>query len=129
MTDASGTAVYQDALTHLELGMYHQARVYEAKGDKDKAKELLKNVYERATKPGEGHPFPMLEQLAEDRLRALDPTALPPKQPNHLGGMGGMGGKGMSAAQMRQLEEMMRKMQLQQKGEQGGAPPPWWSAS
>ena len=61
-----------------ELGMYHQARVLEAKGDKDKAKELLKSIRERVNKPGEGHPFPYLESVAEDRLRALDPSEVPP---------------------------------------------------
>ncbi len=47
-----------DVFGFQELGMYHQARIYQKKGDKDKAKELLKSVYERVNKPGENHPFP-----------------------------------------------------------------------
>src|SRR5262249_18547938 len=62
-----------DVLGFKELGMYHQARVYEAKGDKDKAKELLKTVHERINKPGDNYPFPYLKEVADDRLRALDP--------------------------------------------------------
>lgn len=102
-----------DVLGFKELGMYHQARVYEAKGDKDKAKELLKSLHERLTKPGEGHPFPYLEQVTDDRLRALDPTALPPREPGRVGA-GGAGGK-MSEAQIRQLIEQLKKQ-----GEHGG---------
>jgi hypothetical protein len=105
-----------------ELGMYHQARVFEAKGDTDKAKELLKSVRERVAKPGEGHPFPYLESVAEDRLRALDPSALPPKPAMSLGN--GPGNK-MSEAQMRRMIEQMQKQmkEQQEKGGGKGAPP------
>ncbi len=104
-----------------ELGMYHQARVYEAKGDKDKAKELLKSLWERVNKPGDNHPFPYLQIVTEDRLRALDPTALPPKQSGALGNLGGgAGGKQMNEAQIKQLIEQMQKNQKEHPGE--GAP-------
>ena len=62
-----------------ELGIYHQSRVFQAKGDKAKAKELLVTLRERLSKPGESHPFPYLEEMASDRLRLLDPSAVPPK--------------------------------------------------
>jgi hypothetical protein len=93
--------------------MYHQARCYESKGDKDKAKELLKALHERINKPGEGHPFPYLQELADDRLRALDPTALPPKP---SGSMAGPGGNKMSDEQMKKLIEQYKKSQEQQGG-------------
>ncbi|MBK6691155.1 MAG: hypothetical protein IPG50_02955 [Myxococcales bacterium] len=99
-----------------ELGMYHQARVLEAKGDKDKAKELLKSIRERVNKPGEGHPFPYLESVAEDRLRALDPSALPPKPQMSAGG--GPGNK-MSDAQMRRMIEQMQKQMKEQADKKG----------
>jgi hypothetical protein len=86
--------------------MYHQARVYETKGDKDKAKELLKTLHERLNKPGENQPFPYLKDVADDRLRALDPTALPPKP---AGQMGGPGGNRMSEEQMKKLIEQLKK--------------------
>jgi hypothetical protein len=105
-----------------ELGMYHQARVYEAKGDKDKAKELLKSLWERVNKPGENHPFPYLQIVTEDRLRAIDPTALPPKQSGQLGNMGAGGGKQMNEAQIKQLIEQMQKNQKEHPGEGQGHP-------
>jgi hypothetical protein len=117
-----------DVLGFKELGMYHQARVYETKGDKDRAKELLKSLHERLSKPGEGHAFPMLEQLAEDRLRALDPSALPPKMnAGHMGGGGGFGNLGAPGGKQpseAQIREMIRRMQQQQKGGGGGGAPP-----
>src|SRR5215468_233922 len=96
--------------------MYHQARVYELKGDKDRAKELLKSLHERLTKPGENHPFPYLELVADDRLRALDPTALPPKQtgPAGMGAMGaGPGGQGPKLSK-EQIEKLMEQFKRQQ---------------
>jgi hypothetical protein len=99
-----------------ELGMYHQARVLIAKGDKAKATELLKDVYKRVTEPGENHPFSYLETVAEDRLREIDPTALPPKAPKKVGGPGDMD---MSDPQ---IQELIR--QLQQKAGGGGMPMP-----
>lgn len=93
-----------------ELGMYHEARVLQAKGDKDKAIELLKDVNKRVTEPGESHPFPYLEFVVEDRLRALDPSALPPKAPPKMGGPGG--NIDMSDPK---IQELLRQLQ-QQKG-------------
>jgi hypothetical protein len=109
-----------------ELGMYHQARVLQAKGDKPKAVELLKEVSKRVTEAGENHPFSYLEFVAEDRLRALDPTALPPKAPK-MGGPGGRGAGGpgspnaggspdMNDPQVQKLIEQLKR--------KGGAPPP-----
>jgi hypothetical protein len=93
-----------DVLGFKELGMYHQARVYEAKGDKDKAKDLLKTVHERINKPGENFPFPYLKEVADDRLRALDPSLAPPKP-----AIGGAGGNKMNEEQIKKLIEQMKK--------------------
>lgn len=108
-----------------ELGMYHQARVAETKGEKDKAVQLLKSLHERLAKPGTNHPFVYLETVAEDRLRQLDPTALPPKpKAGPMGGMGGMGGPPgggkMDDAQIQKLLEQLKRQQQQG----GGAPIP-----
>ena len=117
-----------DVLGFKELGMYHQARVFEKKGDKAKAVDLLRNLHERTTKPGENHPFFYLEQVADDRLRALDPTALPPKQ---AGRLGGPGGNQMNEAQMKKLiEQLQKQAKDKDKDEHGGGalpapqPPP-----
>lgn len=73
-----------DTLGFKELGMYHQARVYEAKGDTTKAKEVLHALHDRLAAPDkQGHQLDALQALADDRLRRLDPTALPPKRVNY----------------------------------------------
>ena len=101
-----------------ELGLYHQARVLQAKGDKDKAIELLKDVHKRVTEPGEAHPFSYLEFVVEDRLRELDPASLPPKAPK----MGPGGNPDMSNPQ---VQELIRQLQEQaQHGGGGGLPAP-----
>ncbi len=104
-----------------ELGMYHQARVLQAKGDKPKAIELLKEVEKRVTEPGENHLFSYLEFVAEDRLRALDPTALPPKASKSTGGEQGRPSGGAQSnpdsndPQVQRLIEQLKR--------KGGAPP------
>ena len=73
-----------DTLGFKELGMYHQARAYEAKGDTTKAKEILHALHDRLSAPDhQGHQLDSLEALADDRLRRLDPMALPPKRVNY----------------------------------------------
>lgn len=106
-----------------ELAMYHQARCLQAKGDKDAAKGILVSLRERVSKPGENHPFPYLEEVATDRLRSLDPTAVPPKQ---AGNMGGAAGPQMNEAQLKQLIERLKKQQQEHGGDDhgGGAPHP-----
>jgi hypothetical protein len=98
-----------------ELGMYHEARVLQTKGDKQKALELLKDLQKRVTEPGESQPFSYLESVVEDRLRALDPAALPPKAPKPSG----LGGADMNDPQ---IQEILRKIQQQQQQQNGGAP-------
>jgi tetratricopeptide (TPR) repeat protein len=99
-----------------ELGMYHQARVAEAKGDKDKAIQLLKALHERLSPAaGETHPFVYLESVADDRLRQLDPSAIPAKS---KGPGPGPGGK-WTEEQIQQLMEQYKHAQ----GAGGGAPP------
>jgi hypothetical protein len=96
-----------------ELGLYHQARVAQAKGDNTKAIELLKEVEKRVSEPGQTQ-FAYLQFMAEDRLRQLDPSALPPRAakpgPGGPGGPGaGPGGLDMNDPQVQQLIEQLRK--------------------
>jgi hypothetical protein len=113
-----------------ELGLYHQARVQQAKGEKDKAIELLKDVQKRVSEPGQSHPFSYLEFVVEDRLRALDPTALPPKAPKTMGpggpgrgparaGGAPGGGLDMNDPQVQKLIEQLK----QRKNPTPGMPP------
>jgi hypothetical protein len=101
-----------------ELGKFHEARVLEAKGDRDKAVALLKDVYAVVHEPGENHQFEYLESAVEDRLRQLDGTALPPKAPK--GPPGGFGGGGPGQPDMNdpRIQDLIRQLQ-----QQGGAPP------
>jgi hypothetical protein len=103
-----------------ELAMYHQARVAQNRGEKDKAKELLISLKERLTKPEDassipaGPAFPYLREVAMDRLREIDPTAAPKQaQPTSPGGS-----PQLSPAQIRKMIE-----DAQKKGKAGGAPP------
>lgn len=100
-----------DARGFKELALYHQARCHEAKGDKDKAKELLVDVQKRVGEAGTGHPFPYLEEVATDRLRAIDPSLVhPPAR------MPGAGGSKLDDAQIQKIIEQMKQKQG------GGAP-------
>jgi predicted ribosomally synthesized peptide with SipW-like signal peptide len=107
-----------------ELGMYHQARVAETKGDKDKAVQLLKSLHERLSAPGDSHQahqFVYLETVSEDRLRQLDPTALPPKARGQGPG-GAPGGGGGGKLTEEQIQKLMEQLRQQQSGAGGGAP-------
>jgi hypothetical protein len=98
-----------------ELGLYHEARVVLAKGDKAKAVELLKEAHKLVSEPGEEHSFAYLEFVVEDRLRELDPSALPPKASKPPPGQGLPPG----AEDNPQIQEILRKLREQH---QGGGP-------
>ncbi len=69
-----------DVLGFKQVAQYNEARCFELKGDKAKAIELLKALREDLMKSMDARLFAALRELAEDRLRRLDPTALPPKR-------------------------------------------------
>jgi predicted negative regulator of RcsB-dependent stress response len=104
-----------------ELAMYHQARVAQNRGEKDKAKELLISLKERLSKTEDnasnipqGPSFPYLREVAMDRLREIDPASAPQKaQPTTPGG-----NPSLSPAQIRKMIEDAQKKQ-----KSGGAPP------
>lgn len=104
-----------------ELGLYHEARVLQEKGDKEKATELLKDAHKRVSE-AERHPFPYLEEVIDDRLRMLDPTAVPPKPkaPTGLGAGMGSGPGGLDMSDPR-VQDLIRQLQQQQQNK-GGAP-------
>lgn len=95
-----------------ELAMYHQARVLQNKGEKDKAKEILLSLKERVNKtedsPAPGLPmppsFPYLREVAMDRLHEIDPSAQPKSHQNPGGGS-----MNLSPAQIRKMIEDMQK--------------------
>jgi hypothetical protein len=93
--------------TQKDLAEYHIARIKLAKGDRDGAKALLKDVYDRLGTPAEGAPRSrFLKGEVEARLAELDSSLVP---------------AGGSEAQQFSQEEIQRLIQqLQQKG---AAPP------
>ena len=100
-----------DAKGYKELAMYHQARLHLAKGDKDKAKELLKAAREKLMAPGvDGHPFQFLEAVVDETLRQIDPTAVPAKT-----SMTGPKGSQMSLEELEKLQRKIKEM-TEQKG-------------
>jgi hypothetical protein len=89
-----------------ELGMYHEARMLLAKGDKDKAKDLLKQIHDKLVVPTpEGKTFHYLETVVDDALRRIDPNALPNKPPV-IGG--DAKGSAMSPDQMAKIQKMLQ---------------------
>lgn len=106
-----------DARGFKELGMYHQARLAFAKGDKDKAKELLQKAREKLRATGETtHPFTFLETAVDDLLRRIDPSLVADRA--SLGGPGG--GKQMTPEDLERLKAQIQR-QLQKAQETGNA--------
>jgi hypothetical protein len=122
-----------------DLGMYHQARLALEKGDRAKATDILKDLMKRVSGSDHGPPS-YLQLVVEDRLRELDPAAVPPKTPkgfgpgggDALGGLGGLGGAGgpnhidMSDPRIQELIRQLKERPAQ--GGQGAPPPPAGSA-
>jgi hypothetical protein len=87
-------------------------------------------VQKRVSEPGETHPFPYLQFVVEDRLRELDPTALPPKAPKGgmgmggggPGGAGGPGGPGGIDTSNPQVQKLLEQLRQQGKLPPAGAP-------
>jgi tetratricopeptide (TPR) repeat protein len=96
------------------LGLFHQARLAMKKGEKEPAKEFLKNALKKLEKPKDsaaanpllgGDPPGYLEQSVRDLLASIDPSAVPSRQ-----------GMGITPEQ---LEQMTRQME----GQQGSGDP------
>lgn len=83
-----------------ELAQYHQARVLIGRGDRAKAKELLKKALEKLTKasdkPAAGGPPQYVETQVRELLASVDPTAVP--RPSG----------GMSAEQLERLKAQLK---------------------
>ncbi len=78
-----------DVFGFKQMAPYHEARCYELKGDKPKAIELLRTLREELMKNSDARLFTALRELADDRLRRLDPANAPAKQHDRLGAGGG----------------------------------------
>jgi hypothetical protein len=98
-----------DARGFKELGMYHQGRLFLAKGDKDKAKELLKAVHDKLEQPTEGGSSKYLQQVTDDTLRRIDPALVPAKPMIGGGAKGGAMNKDEIEKALKKLREGMEK--------------------
>ena len=98
-----------DARGFKELGMYHQARMLLARGDKDKAKDLLKQVHDKLEQPTEGGSTKYLQQVVDDTLRRIDPSLVPAKQVIGGGAKGGSMNKEELEKAIKKLREGMEK--------------------
>ncbi len=101
-----------------ELGLYHEGRIYLAKGDKEKAKELLKQVHDKLEQPtGEGQPR-YLQGMTDELLHRIDPTMQLGKAPVIGGAKGGAQTPEEIARFRRMFEDAMKKGEKGEKGEQ-----------
>ncbi|MGA3123279.1 MAG: hypothetical protein ABSF69_21105 [Polyangiaceae bacterium] len=105
-----------DANGYKELGMYHQARVLSNKGDRTKALDVLKRVESRISEPQAGHPYAYLQFVVEDRLREIDPTALPPRA-QRMNGTNGVGLGSNVDMNDPKIQEIIRQMQRKERTE------------
>ncbi len=99
-----------DGRGNKELGLYHQGRVWLARGDKDKAKDFLKQAHDKLEQPStESAGLRYLQQMTDETLRRIDPSLVPEKAPT----LGGPKGGSMSPDELERLkrkyEEMMKK--------------------
>jgi tetratricopeptide (TPR) repeat protein len=102
-----------DAKGYKELALYHQARLHLAKGDKEKAKELLKSARDKLMAPGvDGHPFQFLEAVVDETLRKIDPTSVPPKT-----SLSGPKGPQMTMEELEKIQKKIRDMTEKKAGE------------
>ena len=69
-----------DVFGFKQMAQYHEGRVYELKGDKKKAIETLHALREALMTNVDTHLFGELKEISDDRLRRLDPAAVPPKK-------------------------------------------------
>ncbi|WP_437291424.1 hypothetical protein [Sorangium sp. So ce406] len=94
-----------DMRGYKELAQYHQARIHLAKGESDKAKELLKSAHEKLQAPStEGPSFQFLGAVVEEMLRKIDPAAVPPRA-----AFGGPKGQSMTPEEIEQLIRRARE--------------------
>ncbi len=127
---AYGELASSDVVGFAPLGQYHQARIYQKKGDVEKAKSLLKEALQKLEKnrtPGEMPTF--TEQAARDFLLSIDPSAalaqnaasLTPEQLQALTEQAG--GDGDASIDREKLNKLLKQLtQKQAPAAPSGAP-------
>jgi hypothetical protein len=92
------------------LAQYHQGRVLLAKGDKDKAKDVLKALHDKLEIPNPSGPppSPYLREMVDETLRKIDPT-LAPARSTLAGPKGGQMTPEELQAMLRRAQEAAQK--------------------
>lgn len=94
-----------DARGYKELGLYQQGRIQLAKGDTDKAKELLQQAREKLQALGAAAgSFLYLQGEIDETLRQLDPSLVPTA---NAAAPGGSKGGSMSADDRQKIQKML----------------------
>jgi predicted negative regulator of RcsB-dependent stress response len=99
-----------DARGFKELALYHQGRLWLAKGDKDKAKDFLKQAHDKLEQPTtDGPAYKYLQQMTDELLRRIDPSLVPAKAP----AIGGPKGGSMTADEIEKLKRQIMESMKQ----------------
>ncbi|MDI1437382.1 tetratricopeptide repeat protein [Polyangium sorediatum] len=106
-----------DVKGYKDLATYHEARVLFAKGNKDKAKEVLKPLDEKLALPSkEPEPLEYLKGAVHDLMVQIDPAAAAAQQPAFGGGAGAPLPADIQEKARRMVEEAQKKAAQQQGG-------------
>jgi tetratricopeptide (TPR) repeat protein len=107
-----------------ELSLYHQARIHELKGERDKAKELNMRLAKQINEAPKMTPMAgyLQERIAgKEGVPAAKPTVSGYGEPGMLMGPDGQfmptpgaDGQGLDEEQLRKLQEMLEKMKMEQ---------------
>jgi hypothetical protein len=93
-----------DAKGYKELAMYQQGRILLAKGDKDKAAEILKQVRDKLQTAGaDTSAFLYLQSSVDETLRRIDPSLVPAKGTT----LGGPKGNNVSPDEMGKIRKIL----------------------
>lgn len=109
-----------DVKGYKDLATYHEARVLFAKGNKDKAKEVLKPLEDKLALPSKDpEPLEYLKSAVHDLMLQIDPASAAMQQPAFGGGAPAPLPADIQEKARRMVEEAQKKA-AQQK--QGGTP-------
>jgi hypothetical protein len=121
-----GELAKSDVVGFGPLGLYHQARIENQKGERDKAKELAKSALEKLEKAKGSDKAPTMadpgftENAVRDLLASIDPSAVPrptgpsltPEQIQKLTEQAQ--GKGSEGIDREKLDKLLKDLQLKQ---------------
>ena len=106
-----------DVKGYKDLATYHEARLLFAKGNKDKAKEVLKPLADKLAMPSKDpEPIEHLRGAVQDLMVQIDPSAAAAQMPAFGGGAQGPLPADIQEKARRMMEEAQKKAAQQQGG-------------